>query len=66
MNEPADLRHVTIPPELAGERLDRALAALLPDISRSRLKALIESGAVTGERSPGASGAVRGLSLIHI
>ena len=60
MNEPADLRHVTIPPELAGERLDRALAALLPDISRSRLKALIESGAVTGERSPGASGAVRG------
>lgn len=31
-----------------GLRLDRALADLLPDLSRERLKALIASGAVTG------------------
>jgi 23S rRNA pseudouridine1911/1915/1917 synthase len=31
----------------AGERLDRALAAALGDLSRSRIKALIEAGCVT-------------------
>ena len=40
---------VSITPELAGWRLDRALAALLPTLSRERLKALIAAGAVTGE-----------------
>jgi 23S rRNA pseudouridine1911/1915/1917 synthase len=36
-----------VPPGLAGERLDRALAALHPaGLSRSRLKALIEEGRV--------------------
>jgi len=38
-----DLR---IPAEQAGQRLDQALAALLPDYSRSRLKAWIESGEI--------------------
>ena len=37
---------LTIPQEQAGQRLDQALAALLPDYSRSRLKAWIESGEV--------------------
>ena len=37
---------IAIPPEAEGERLDRALAAQLPDLSRSRLKALIEAGCV--------------------
>jgi 23S rRNA pseudouridine1911/1915/1917 synthase len=37
---------LTIPHEQAGQRLDQALAALLPDYSRSRLKAWIESGEV--------------------
>ena len=37
---------LTIPPEQAGQRLDQALAALLPDYSRSRLKTWIESGEV--------------------
>jgi len=41
---------VTIPAEAAGERLDRALAAALaashPEISRTRLKTLIEAGQV--------------------
>jgi 23S rRNA pseudouridine1911/1915/1917 synthase len=35
---------LTIPPEQAGQRLDQALATLLPDYSRSRLKTWIESG----------------------
>jgi 23S rRNA pseudouridine1911/1915/1917 synthase len=42
--------HVTIQPGQSGERLDRALLAALgdtlPALSRTRLKALIESGAV--------------------
>ena len=38
----------TIAPEAAGWRLDRALAAALPTISRERLKALISSGEVLG------------------
>ena len=35
-----------IPRDQAGQRLDQALAALLPDYSRSRLKGWIESGEV--------------------
>jgi 23S rRNA pseudouridine1911/1915/1917 synthase len=42
----AETRIVAIPAEAEGERLDRALAAQLPDLSRSRLKALIEEGRV--------------------
>ncbi|HEX2114766.1 MAG TPA: RluA family pseudouridine synthase [Alphaproteobacteria bacterium] len=42
--------HVTIQPAQSGERLDRALlaglAAAMPALSRTRVKALIESGAV--------------------
>ncbi len=37
---------LTIPPEQAGQRLDQALASLLPEYSRSRLKAWIESGEI--------------------
>jgi 23S rRNA pseudouridine1911/1915/1917 synthase len=41
-------RHlVTIDHSAAGERLDRALTAALPDLTRSRVKALIESRRVT-------------------
>ncbi|MFD2263707.1 RluA family pseudouridine synthase [Lacibacterium aquatile] len=39
--------HLTLPDELSGERLDRALAVQLPDLSRSRLKTLIEEGRVS-------------------
>jgi 23S rRNA pseudouridine1911/1915/1917 synthase len=38
---------ITIPAELAGFRLDQALARLLPDESRSRLAKLIEEGHVS-------------------
>ena len=36
----------TLPEELAGQRLDRALAALFPEYSRSRLKAWLLDGAL--------------------
>lgn len=43
---------VTIAPEMQGWRLDRALAALVPTLSRERLKALISAGQVPQTRDP--------------
>lgn len=49
---PETILNVIIDDALSGARIDRALAAALardhPDLTRSRLKALIESGAVRG------------------
>ncbi len=39
---------LTIPPELAGQRLDSALARLLPEHSRTRIKGWIEAGCGAG------------------
>ncbi|MDR3519202.1 MAG: RluA family pseudouridine synthase [Azospirillaceae bacterium] len=49
--ETAVVRVVTVPPALAGTRLDRTLAALIADdggapLSRSRLKALLDQGLI--------------------
>jgi len=42
---------VSVPSELAGRRLDQAAAVLLPEFSRSRLRAWIDAGALTvGDR----------------
>ena len=42
-----------IPDELSGSRLDQALAQLLPDYSRSRIKSWIDDGRVQlGGRKP--------------
>ena len=41
-----DFISLEIPPEMAGERLDKVLAGSLPDYSRNRLKAWVEAGAV--------------------
>ncbi|HEX3848917.1 MAG TPA: 23S rRNA pseudouridine(1911/1915/1917) synthase RluD [Steroidobacteraceae bacterium] len=51
---PAEFRPIelTIPPELAGERLDSALARLMPAHSRTRIKGWIEAGAVRVGRDP--------------
>jgi len=43
---------LTIPTDQAGHRLDQALAALLPEYSRSRLKAWIESGEIRVDGAP--------------
>jgi 23S rRNA pseudouridine1911/1915/1917 synthase len=42
----AEFRELSIPVEIHGERLDRALAELVPEFSRSYLQQLIVSGAV--------------------
>ena len=46
MVEGASSVNVAIAPDMAGWRLDRALAALIPTLSRERLKALISGGSV--------------------
>ena len=43
---------LTVPSELAGMRFDQALARLVPEHSRSRLKEWIDSGRVTLDGSP--------------
>src|SRR3954452_9188247 len=43
---------VRLEPAHAGWRLDRALAAAVPTLSRERLKALIRSGAVESHGAP--------------
>lgn len=46
MKQPSTLS-ACIPPELAGQRLDQALAALFSDITRSQLQQWIEDGCVS-------------------
>lgn len=50
---PADGATLTVPPALAGLRLDQALARLLPAHSRSRLKDWIDEGRVAVDGAPG-------------
>ena len=42
-----ELRHVSVPVESHGSRLDKALAGLVPEFSRSYLQQLIEAGGVS-------------------
>jgi len=44
--------HITLGADCAGWRLDRALAAAVPALSRERLKALIRSGALSSSEGP--------------
>lgn len=48
MGEQESTLDVIVPPEMGGWRVDRMLAALIPTMSRERLKGLISSGAVKG------------------
>jgi 23S rRNA pseudouridine1911/1915/1917 synthase len=43
---------VEIPPDMAGWRLDRALASLIPTLSRERIKSLISQGNAGPARDP--------------
>jgi len=62
------MHSVTIPDEFDNARFDRALAALLPEISRSRLKSLIEGGTVTldGKIADTASSKVRAGQVVSL
>jgi 23S rRNA pseudouridine1911/1915/1917 synthase len=51
MNAEFHVIDLTIPPEMAGRRLDSALARLMPEHSRTRIKGWIEAGAVTVGRA---------------
>lgn len=51
-----DTTHLTVPPP-GGERLDRALQAALPDLSRAAVQRLIEEGHVQVNGKPARSGA---------
>ncbi|BAU48785.1 ribosomal large subunit pseudouridine synthase D [Sulfurifustis variabilis] len=56
-----------IPPEQAGRRLDQALAALFPDITRSQLQQWIEEGRVSlADRLPRKRDKVSGGEMVEI
>lgn len=60
------LRH-TVPPEARGERLDQHLSRTFPELSRSRIQALIDEGHVRVDgRPPKGSARARGGELIEI
>jgi 23S rRNA pseudouridine1911/1915/1917 synthase len=56
---PGDLLTVEIAAAEAGERLDKALAARLPELSRARLQALIAEGRVSFAGRPVTSGSAK-------
>jgi 23S rRNA pseudouridine1911/1915/1917 synthase len=50
MNAEFQVIDLTIPPEMAGQRLDSVLARLMPEHSRTRIKGWIDAGAVRLDR----------------
>ena len=48
-----DIHRITVGAALRGERLDRAIASSLPDLSRSRVQSLLEAGRVHVDGKPG-------------
>lgn len=48
---PGELR-LTLPPEAAGQRMDKAIALAAPQLSRARIQALMAAGEVTLEGEP--------------
>ncbi len=57
MTDPApenapEILEIVLPAEAAGERFDRALAAALPDLSRTRIQALVRAGKVSADGRP--------------
>lgn len=51
---PSGVRELVVPDSLAGSRLDKTIAELLPELSRARVKRAIDLGAVrvNGRRAP--------------
>lgn len=63
----AKLRVAEIPPDLAGRRLDQALAALFPEVTRSQLQQWIADGRVSvGDRLPRKRDKVAGGERVEI
>ena len=60
-------RTAILPPEAAGQRLDAALAALVPEFSRSRLQRWLKDGALTVDgASPRGRTSVAGGETVHL
>jgi 23S rRNA pseudouridine1911/1915/1917 synthase len=69
MSNEATTHTITVTDAEAGERVDRVLAAHLPDLSRSRLQALIKAGDVTaanGVAYPNSSSKVKAGDIVTI
>lgn len=71
MNRGVSIISATIAADQAGWRLDRALAAALPALSRERLKALISSGGVLNDvglavRDPAAKAQAGAAYAVHV
>ena len=56
---------VTLGPDAAAVRLDKALADALPELSRARIQALIEAGAVTRGGAPVGGGSAKALPGLY-
>lgn len=61
----ATVHAVTLGAEAAGVRLDKALADAAPELSRARIQALIEAGAVTLNGAPITSGSAKATAGIY-
>ncbi|MCF8208517.1 MAG: RluA family pseudouridine synthase [Rhodoferax sp.] len=64
----AELRHLVVPVELHGQRVDSALAAMVTELSRSYLQQLLESGAalINGKTAQKMSQRVKAGDLVDI
>jgi len=61
-DEDGDLLIVQVASEAAGGRLDKTLAALVPELSRARIQALLAEGAVTRAGAPVSDGSAKALA----
>jgi 23S rRNA pseudouridine1911/1915/1917 synthase len=62
-----EVRSYVVPPDLAGARLDVALARLAPDLTRSRVQRLVEGGRVrVAGRAAKASARLRGGEPVEV
>ncbi|RZJ86300.1 MAG: RluA family pseudouridine synthase [Brevundimonas sp.] len=57
--EAAPVTRLTVRLEASSDRLDKALAAALPELSRARIQALLAEGAITLDGAPLSSGSAR-------
>ena len=58
---------LTLPPSLAGERLDAAIARAAPQLSRARVQKLLAAGHVTvAGRAPRPAARVKGGEAVHV
>ena len=61
-DEDGDLLIVQVAPEAAGGRLDKTLAALVPELSRARIQTLLAEGAVTRGGAAATDGSAKALA----